>query len=158
MEGWDIDAIRGCSRWSSCTRRWGGYFRPTRTRPLIVKLHGDRWISPLNVDDDVDQISQVIAEPVQHLLRDRGVIVVGFGGNDPGICTMLTNVPTDALPHLKQLVLAGARSPGWDFGPNIEQARLHGQPEIDWLPRLASVISDDEEVTTLDDCPAWRDS
>lgn len=74
------------------------YIRPTRTRPLVVKLHGDHRLSPQNTAQETEALKEEIEKHVRTLLHDRGLIFVGYGGNDQGIKKMLEALPTEALP------------------------------------------------------------
>ena len=38
----------------------------------------------------------------------------------------------------------------------LERARSEGHPEMEWLPKLISVLRDEESWSILDDWPAWR--
>ncbi|MGC1377092.1 MAG: SIR2 family protein, partial [Anaerolineales bacterium] len=75
-----------------------GFIRPTRTRPLVVKLHGDAHLVPLNTSDETRCLQKEVEDRVSGLLDDRGLIVMGYGGNDQSIATMLKALPRDALP------------------------------------------------------------
>jgi SIR2-like domain len=74
------------------------YIRPTRTRPLIVKLHGDHRLSPQNTARETETIKNEIEAHVRTLLHDRGLIFMGYGGNDKGIQKMFEDLPPEALP------------------------------------------------------------
>ncbi|MDO8531419.1 MAG: tetratricopeptide repeat protein [Dehalococcoidia bacterium] len=74
------------------------YIRPARMRPLVVKLHGDHRLSPHNTFQETATLPQVIANSVRPLLHDRGLIFIGYGGNDKGIVEMLDALPPAALP------------------------------------------------------------
>jgi Tfp pilus assembly protein PilF len=75
-----------------------GYIRPTRTRPLVVKLHGDNRLSPKNTADETNRLKEDIDKQVRSVLCDRGLIFIGYGGNDVGIKKMLQDVPEEGLP------------------------------------------------------------
>ncbi|MGN6485050.1 MAG: SIR2 family protein, partial [Thermomicrobiales bacterium] len=75
------------------------YIRATRTRPLIVKLHGHHQFSPLNTPEETQTIDQGIAGGVRNLLNDRGIIFIGYSGNDDGVRDVLDNLPPEALPY-----------------------------------------------------------
>ena len=63
----------------------------------------------------------------------------------------------EALSRLKKLVLdERARSPRWDFSPNVRRASEDGHPEADWLPELAEVLRSEAEPDVLDAWPAWQ--
>src|ERR1041385_2960643 len=74
------------------------YIRPTRTRPLIVKLHGDHRLSPRNTALETESLAQEIQRHTAMVLHDRGIIFMGYGGCDHGILKMLNDLPREALP------------------------------------------------------------
>jgi protein O-mannosyl-transferase len=75
-----------------------GFIRPTRTRPLIVKLHGDNRLSPQNTAEETKSLKKDIEKQVVSVLHDRGLIFIGYGGNDKSIKEMLEAVPIEGLP------------------------------------------------------------
>ena len=74
------------------------FIRPTRTRPLIVKLHGDHRLSPRNTALETQTLEQEIQRHTAMVLHDRGVIFMGYGGADTGILKMFNDLPPEALP------------------------------------------------------------
>ena len=74
------------------------YIRPTRTRPLVVKLHGDHRLSPQNTSEETERLKEGISRQVRNILHDRGLIIMGYAGNDVGIEKMLRTLPAEALP------------------------------------------------------------
>jgi Tfp pilus assembly protein PilF len=74
------------------------YIRPTRTRPLIVKLHGDNHFSPYNTPEQTAVLPEITSKQVSTLLHDRGLIFLGYSGNDQSIVRLLEALPEDALP------------------------------------------------------------
>jgi Tfp pilus assembly protein PilF len=74
------------------------FIRPTRTRPLVVKLHGDHRLAPKNTNLETAEIQADVRQSVAGLLHDRGLIFVGYGGHDHGIVRMLRELPPEALP------------------------------------------------------------
>lgn len=74
------------------------FIRPTRTRPLVVKLHGDQRLSPRNSEQETRQLEAEIENQVRTLLHDRGLIFLGYGGHDQSIQGMLERLPAEALP------------------------------------------------------------
>ena len=74
------------------------FIRTTRTRPLIVKLHGDHRLSPRNTAQETQKLMEDIENRVRLLLHDRGLVFVGYGGNDQGIRELLEGLPPEALP------------------------------------------------------------
>jgi Tfp pilus assembly protein PilF len=75
------------------------YIRPTAMRPLVVKIHGDFRLSPQNTATETAVLRGGLSEGIGGLLHDRGVIFVGYGGNDKGIAEVLKALPEEALPH-----------------------------------------------------------
>ena len=76
----------------------GAYLRPTRSRPLIVKLHGDSRLAPLNTLRSTEDLKADVEKRVRAVIRDRGLIFMGYGGNDEGIARMLQTFTEEALP------------------------------------------------------------
>lgn len=75
------------------------YIRATRTRPLVVKLHGHHQFAPLNTNEETQQLDPQLGEGVKTLLQDRGLIFIGYSGQDEGIRDLLSQLPEDALPY-----------------------------------------------------------
>ncbi len=74
------------------------FIRPTRTRPLVVKLHGDNRLTPQNTSEETQRLQAGIESQVRPVLNDRGLIFIGYGGSDQSIARMLQNLPPEALP------------------------------------------------------------
>ncbi|HET7788858.1 MAG TPA: SIR2 family protein, partial [Myxococcales bacterium] len=74
------------------------FIRPTRTRPLLVKLHGDHRLAPRNTVLETESIAAEVARHTAMVLNDRGLVFMGYGGNDKGILKLLSDLPLDALP------------------------------------------------------------
>jgi hypothetical protein len=75
-----------------------GYIRPTRTRPLVVKLHGDNHLTPYNTSEETERLKDEIQSQIKTILYDRGLIFIGYGGNDKSIKSLLEALPPEALP------------------------------------------------------------
>ena len=69
------------------------YTRATPMRPLLIKLHGDHLLSPLNTGKETEKINEGLTEQVKYLLNNRGLVFIGYGGNDKGIYKMLNELP-----------------------------------------------------------------
>ncbi len=76
----------------------GNYLRPTRTRPLVVKLHGDHRLAPLNTMRPVGELTADVEKRVRGAIRDRGLIFIGYRGNDESLARMLGQLTEEALP------------------------------------------------------------
>lgn len=75
------------------------FIRSTGKHPLIIKLHGDHQLAPRNTATETEALNERIAERVATVLHDRGLIVLGYGGNDESIIDMLEQLPEEALPY-----------------------------------------------------------
>ena len=72
------------------------YIRPTRSRPMVVKLHGDARLSPKNTVLETEDIEQAMREQVKKLLEDRGLLFFGYAGADDSVFNMLAELPPNA--------------------------------------------------------------
>ncbi len=75
------------------------FIRATRTRPLVVKLHGHHQFSALNTEEETQRIEPGLAADVRSLLHDRGLVFMGYSGSDDGIREILAGLPPEALPY-----------------------------------------------------------
>ena len=73
------------------------YIRPTRSRPMVVKLHGDARLSPKNTVLETEEIEQAMREQVKNLLAGRGLLFFGYAGADSSVFQMLAELPSNAL-------------------------------------------------------------
>ncbi len=60
------------------------------------------------------------------------------------------------LGRLKDLVLGGARSPGWDLKANLEAAAKAGHPNIPLLEALVAVITEGADPASLNRFTEWQ--
>jgi Tfp pilus assembly protein PilF len=74
------------------------FIRPTRTRPLVVKLHGDHRLSPRNTALETQSLEKEIQRHTAMVLHDRGIVFMGYAGSDLGILKLLNELPREALP------------------------------------------------------------
>ena len=94
---------------------------------------------------------------------DRALAAEGLSENPelPAECWFYSLVhrppekQTEALKGLKAVLSAGGRSPGWDLGPHLAQAKARGRADLPWLEKLAAVISDGADIATLDRWAEW---
>ena len=73
------------------------YIRPTRSRPMVVKIHGDARLLPKNTALETAEIEQALREQVKKLLDDRGLLFFGYAGADDSVFQMLAELPSNAL-------------------------------------------------------------
>jgi Tfp pilus assembly protein PilF len=91
-----------------------GFARATRTRPLVVKLHGDARLAPKNTDLETGTVDEAVQKAFARLLADTGLIFIGYGGNDQSIATMLVDLPANAVPW--GVYWVGAQLPNGQMG------------------------------------------
>ena len=73
------------------------YIRPTRSRPMVVKVHGDARLAPKNTALETEEIEQALRQQVKKLLDDRGLLFFGYAGADDSVFNMLAELPSNAL-------------------------------------------------------------
>ena len=94
---------------------------------------------------------------------DRALAAEGFSENPTlaaecwfyGLVHRAPEKQTEALKELKAILSAGGRSPGWDLGPHLAQAKASGRVDLPWIEKLAAVISDGADIATLDGWAEW---
>lgn len=75
------------------------FARPGRVRrPLVVKVHGDHRLNPMHTSAETAELKAEVASGIRGILHDRGVILVGYAGNDHGVIEALNGLPDAALP------------------------------------------------------------
>ncbi|MEX2237245.1 MAG: SIR2 family protein, partial [Dehalococcoidia bacterium] len=73
------------------------YIRPGRTRPLIVKVHGDHRLSPKSRDTETARLDELLKQNLQALIHDRGLIFAGYAGRDVGVTEMVSHLPAEVM-------------------------------------------------------------
>lgn len=66
------------------------------------------------------------------------------------------NDTPSALSKVKDIVMAGGRSPGWNLEPNIARARQAEHPNVPLLEALSAVIAGRASLESLQDSPDWQ--
>jgi len=74
------------------------FVRIGRTRPLVLKLHGDARVQPKNVTSETKQLDEAVERVLINLLQETGLIFIGYGGNDKSIVGILEQLPGDKPP------------------------------------------------------------
>ncbi len=74
------------------------FVRISRTRPLVLKLHGDARLAPLNTEMETTALDNAVKKVLTNLLSEMGLIFLGYGGNDKSIADILGELPKNALP------------------------------------------------------------
>ncbi len=75
-----------------------GFVRISSTRPLVLKLHGDARLAPLNTDKETTELDEEVKRVLKNLLAETGLIFSGYGGHDNSIGSILKELPKSALP------------------------------------------------------------
>lgn len=83
-----------------------------KRRPLIVKLHGDANISPLNTPKELETLSTEMKDALARKLDDRGLIFIGYSGYDKTVASALAQLPASAIPS--SIYWVNERPPGND--------------------------------------------
>jgi tetratricopeptide (TPR) repeat protein len=75
-----------------------GFLRISRTRPVVLKLHGDARLAPRNTGIETQQLDAAVKRLLTTLLSETGIVFMGYGGNDSSIVDLLKDIPENALP------------------------------------------------------------
>ncbi len=70
----------------------------SRTRPMVIKLHGDARISPKNTEEETTKLDQTVKSVTKSFLCETGIIFIGYGGNDKSITDLFNNFPQKPFP------------------------------------------------------------
>ena len=76
-----------------------GYAAVGRSRPTIIKLHGDAMLEPRNIDDELAELPEAIIKALEDHLRSRALVFIGYGGHDVGVTNALTRLPDNIITH-----------------------------------------------------------
>jgi Tfp pilus assembly protein PilF len=74
-----------------------GFVRQSRNRPLVVKVHGDGRLTPLNTTEETATLDADLIKNVTPLFAGCALIFVGYGGNDQSIRNLLEAAPFDGF-------------------------------------------------------------
>lgn len=78
--------------------RLADYIDPGSNQRMIVKLHGAYQMKPRNSPEEIEKLDSVMHDRVKSLLIGRGLVVIGYGGNDPSIRSLLSGLPSSSVP------------------------------------------------------------
>jgi tetratricopeptide (TPR) repeat protein len=76
-----------------------GFVKISSLRPVVIKLHGDARLAPRSTGAETKSLDTQVARVIRNLLTERGIIFMGYGGNDKSIAGILEGLPGEALPH-----------------------------------------------------------
>lgn len=63
---------------------------PSRSRPLIAKLHGDRLFASRNQQDEIDEQSPPIVNLLKKFTGDSALVITGYSGDDGSLLKALS--------------------------------------------------------------------
>jgi len=95
----------------------------------VIKLHGDAMVQPRNTQEELAALAPQFVEALQSHLRSRALIMIGYGGNDEGVCEALSALPRGTITHGVYWVN--------DAIPETPLGQwFHSHPESFWVPHL----------------------
>ena len=74
-----------------------GFAEARGTRPVVMKIHGDALLAPKNLESETRELGAAVGDALTAQLKDRGLIFIGYGGNDAGVSSVLQGLPAGAL-------------------------------------------------------------
>jgi hypothetical protein len=69
------------------------FARASRNRPLVIKVHGDARLAPMNTILETNELDSVLAARVTSLLNGCALIFCGYAGNDLSVSKLLAEHP-----------------------------------------------------------------
>ncbi len=106
-----------------------GFAETGRTRPLVIKLHGDALLEPKHVEEETFELDPKMCDVLADLLTRRGLIFVGYGGNDRSVYSFLKQLPLETLTW--GVYWINDQIPDNDFG-----IWLQSRPRAIWVKHL----------------------
>jgi len=90
------------------------FVKVTRTKPLVIKLHGDARLAPRNTESETKELNEAVQRVLKLLLSETGLVFIGYGGNDESIINVLNSLDDYALPG--GVYWVGSRVPDNEMG------------------------------------------
>ena len=103
-----------------------GFAATVLNRPLVIKLHGDALLDPKSLEEETGELDRGLEKVLAEQLRRRGLIFLGYGGNDRGIARSLSRLPDDALAW--GIFWVNETIPDTEFG-----TWLRSRPDVHWV-------------------------
>lgn len=75
-----------------------GFIPSIPTRPTIYKIHRDLLLGPKSRTTEIEELQSVVREKLQSFCRNHTLVVIGYGGNDPGLMKVLSSVGSGGYP------------------------------------------------------------
>ena len=73
------------------------YARVRAKRPLILKIHRDLFLDPINDSAGIGQLHAQFAEALKIILKNATLVVLGYGGNDGSLMVFLDDLPIGSI-------------------------------------------------------------
>ena len=91
------------------------------TRPIVIKLHGDSKLSPLNTKEETDELSDEITQVIKNIFSETGLIFIGYGGNDCSVLRILNEVSKDKGSFQWGIYWIGGKIPNNKMGKFLRE-------------------------------------
>ena len=72
-------------------------FARETNHPLVIKLHGDALFDPKSLEDETADLDPNVTEALARVMQGRGLVILGYGGNDKGILKALKSLSESVL-------------------------------------------------------------
>ena len=95
------------------------FVKVTRTKPLVIKLHGDARLAPRNTESETHELNEAVQRVLKLLLSETGLVFIGYGGNDESIISVLNSLDDYSLPG--GVYWVGSRVPVKEMGEWLEK-------------------------------------
>jgi len=119
--------------------------RLTTTRPKIIKLHGDFLFDSIlrNTDEETERLTKNMEAKFSQFGQEYGLVVVGYGGRDNSVMSILENLLTDKqfFKHGIYWCLRKGDKPRDRVAKLLEKARVHAI-DITGFDELMAMIHD----------------
>lgn len=126
------------------------FIRVVPRRPVVVKIHRDLLMAPMNQVDEIAALQAAWIDPLTHVFKAYTPIVVGYGGNDGSLMGFLKGLPPRAIPGGIFWCYWG---PGGPPGPEIRDLVAHHDGvlvPIDGFDELMLLLSAKLRMPLLD--------
>jgi len=117
-----------------------GFIRRSRARPLVLKLHGDAMLEPLNTKRETAELSGPVKEAVRELLRDCGLVFLGYGGADASIADIIADIPADAIRS--EIYWVNEQEPTGGFGDLLKARGATWVPHRDFDEAMVLILEE----------------
>ena len=68
------------------------YLKPFGSRPIIVKIHRDLFLTPKNTSDETSELNENFIKNLTSIFQYYTPLVIGYGGNDGSLMGFLENL------------------------------------------------------------------